>query len=125
MKLYHAIIDQVGNVVSKGAIEGNTKVEVFKALLAVQLSGEKMIQEVKDCFDVHMLHDKPIAEVMTFISSQQEEGDDTHVEDLNLSTTTDDVAAYFSNVLRVMNGPVGTDHDEVTEDQTIILVKLA
>lgn len=125
MKLYFAIIEPNGNVEVKGIIEGATDRDVFKSLIAVQLSGMKMLQEVKDCYDVHLLHDKPVVDVMAFLAVKDEEDEDRHVEDLNLAATADDVGEYFANVLRVMDGPVGTDHEEVTEDQTIILVKLA
>lgn len=125
MQLYYAIIDPVGNIEAKGIIEGDSDRDVFKSILAVQLSGMKMLQEVKDCFDVHLLHDKPVVDVMAFLAVQDDEDEDPHVEDLNLSATTDNVTEYFANVLRVMDGAVGTDHEEVTEDQTILLIKLS
>lgn len=123
MKLHFTIIDRVGNVQSKGLIEG-TEEEVLKSCFYRLVSDERSMQWVKDAYNLFDLDGKSAKEVMRTVELLLE-ADDDNAEDLFLTEVTDDLGDFFEELRGLFNADVGADFVEMSEEQTTVLVKIS
>lgn len=134
MKLYIAVVDQVGNV-EASVIKTNTPVEMLKHIFVSATSGEfnlgsvaiqRYVTEVRDFWNEHDLHDLDVGETIHRLSTMLGESGDMEeaVLDMMGGGLTEDPQAFLTTLHKLFNGEV--EHlQEVTEDQTLLLAMIS
>lgn len=122
MNIWYAVVGDTGEVFTKGHVSGSG-IQVLKQLLCALHSGETKLDAVDALFTEHLLDAHTPAELVKWIADLDE--DDPANDILGLFEVADEPGEFWANVLNLLTSAPGTDHEEVTETQTTLLVKLA